>query len=107
MAQEESGLEELMRLSRQFARKQQEQELMEKQRQAQGQKVKGVLQGLKELNLSLAIDQLKNTARPEIIQRVSALRHQENADDLRKLISSLAEEMEGKLRNLSATHKET
>ncbi len=98
MAEEESGLEELMRLSRQFTRQQEEHEAREKQRQAQGKKVRGVLQGLKELNLDMAVTQLKAVARPEIVKQVSALKSQENTDVLRKLISGIADELEDKLR---------
>jgi hypothetical protein len=101
MAEEESGIDELMRLSRQFTRQQEEHEEREKQREAQGKKVKGVLQGLKELNLSMAIEQLKTVAKPEIVKQVSTLRTKENTDDLRKLISSIADELENRLRTIS------
>jgi hypothetical protein len=78
MADEESGIDELMRLSRQFTRQQEEHEAREKQREAQGKKVKGVLQGLKELNFSMAVTQLKTVARPEIVKQVNALKSQEH-----------------------------
>jgi hypothetical protein len=103
MADEESGIDELMRLSRQFTRQQEEHEEREKQREAQGKKVRGVLQGLKDLNLSMAIEQLKTVAKPEIVKQVSALRSKENTDDLRKLISSIADDMENRLRTISTS----
>jgi len=98
MKEEESGLDELMRLSRQFTRQQEEHEARAKQRQAQGKKVRGVLQGLKELNLDMAVTQLKAVARPEIVKQVSALKSQENTDILRKLISGIADDLEDRLR---------
>lgn len=103
MPDEESGIDELMRLSRQFTRQQEEHEDREKQREAQGKKVKGVLQGLKDLNLSMAIEQLKTVAKPEIIKQVSVLRSKDNTDDLRKLISSIADDLEDRLRTISTS----
>jgi hypothetical protein len=107
MPEEESGIEELLRLSRQFTRQQEEHDQREKQRQAQGKKVKGVLQGLKELNLSMAITQLKTVARPEIVKQVSALKSQENTDALRKMISSIADDLENRLRTIQAPKTDT
>jgi hypothetical protein len=107
MPEEESGIEELMRLSRQFTRQQAEHDQREKQRQAQGKKVKGVLQGLKELNLSMAITQLKAVARPEIVKQVSALKSQESTDALRKMISDIADDLENRLRALPAPKTDT
>ncbi len=97
MSKEESGLDELMRLSRQFTRQKEEQEEKERQRIAQGKKVQGVLQGLKGLNFSMALDQLKMVAGPEIIKQVDALKNKGDTEDLRKLISSLADELERSL----------
>jgi hypothetical protein len=107
MPEEESGIEELLRLSRQFTRQQAEHDEREKQRQAQGKKVKGVLQGLKELNLSMAITQLKTVARPEIVKQVSALKSQEGTDALRKMISSIADDLENRLRTIQAPKTDT
>ena len=63
-----------MRLSRQFTKQKQENEQKEKQRIAQGKKVQGVLHGLQDLNISMALTQLKSVAGPEIIRQVSSLR---------------------------------
>jgi hypothetical protein len=106
MAEEESGIDELMRLSQQFTRQQEERDEREKQREAQGKKVRGVLQGLKDLNFSMAIEQLKTTAGPEIIRQVSALRNQENTDELRKIISGIADDLEDRLRAISTSKSE-
>jgi hypothetical protein len=107
MAEEESGIDELMRLSRQFTRQQEEREAREKQRQAQGKKVRGVLQGLKELNLEMAIAQLKPIAAPEVVRQVNALKTQEGTETLRRLISSTAEDLEDRLRALTGPNVET
>ncbi len=102
MTEEESGLDELMRLSRQFTRQQEDNNRAERQREAQGKKVKGVLQGLKDLNVSMAVSQLTSVAAPETIRRVDALRTKENTEDLRKLISTMADDLERQLGALKA-----
>lgn len=97
MAQEESGLDELMRLSQQFTRQKAENEAKERQREEQGKKVRGVLQGLQELNINMAIQQLKPVARPDIIRQVTALKAKGGTEDLRKMISALADDLEKSL----------
>jgi hypothetical protein len=94
MSKEESGLDELMRLSKQFTRQKAENEAKERQRVEQGKKVQGVLHGLQELNINMTIQQLKPVAKPEIIRQVTVLKTKGGTDDLRKLISSLADELE-------------
>jgi geranylgeranyl pyrophosphate synthase len=106
MADEESGIDELMRLSRQFTRQQEEHEEREKQREAQGKKVRGVLHGLQELNINMALQQLKNVAKTDIIKQVTAMKTGGGTDDLRKLISALADELEKQLARLSASKAE-
>ncbi len=104
MADEESGFDELMRLSQQFTRQQEDHEEKERQREEQGKKVQGVLQGLKELKLSMTIEQLQTVATPEIIEEVNALRSKEGTEDLRKVISSLADDLENRLGAISASN---
>jgi hypothetical protein len=99
---EESGLDELMRLSRQFTRQQEEHEAQDRQRQAQGKKVRGVLRGLKDLNISMSVDQLKAVAPPEIIKGVQSLKDKEGTEDLRKMISKLADDLERGIADISA-----
>lgn len=99
MAQEESGLDELMRLSHQFTKQKAENEAKERQRLEQGKKVQGVLQGLQELNINLALQQLKSVATPDVIKQVTAFKTRGGTEDLRKMISSLAEGLE---KNLGA-----
>jgi ribosomal protein L22 len=107
MPEEESGFDELMRLSQQFTRQQEENEEKERQREAQGKKLRGVLQGLKDLNVSMAIEQLKTVATPEIIKKVNALKTREGTDDLRKMISALADDLEKSLNAISASKLDT
>ena len=97
MPEEESGLDELMRLSRKFTRQQEEHDKQERQRQEQGKKVQGVLRGLKDLNISMATDQLKTVASPDIVKRVSALKGRDGTDDLRKMMTALTDDLEKNL----------
>jgi cysteinyl-tRNA synthetase len=106
MAEEESGIDELMRLSRRFTRQQEEREKQERQRQEQGKKVRGVLQGLKDLNLSMAMQQLKTVAKPEIIRQVSALKSKDGTEELRKMITTIADDLEKHLGAVSASKTE-
>jgi hypothetical protein len=105
--EEESGLDELMRLQRQFTRQQEEHEAQERQRQAQGKKVQGVLQGLRDLNLSMSLDQLKPVAPPDVIKGVTALKNKEGTEDLRKMISKLADDLERRILDLPASANAT
>lgn len=86
-----------MRLQQQFTRQQEEREEKDRQREEQGKKVRGVLEGLKDLNVSMAIEQLQSVATPEIIKQVNALRSKPDMEDLRKVISSLADDLEIRL----------
>ncbi|OGO19447.1 MAG: hypothetical protein A2Z15_03955 [Chloroflexi bacterium RBG_16_50_11] len=95
--EEEDGIDELMRLSRQFTRQKEEHDKQERQRQEQGKKVKGVLQGLQDLNISMAISQLKTIAKPEIIRQVTSLKSKGGTEDLRKMITSLVDDLEKEL----------
>jgi len=100
----ESGFEELMRLSQQFTKQGQERTAREKQRAEQGKKVQGVLQGLKELNVSMAIEQLKLVATPDIIEEVNSLKRKQGTGDLRKLISNLTDDLENRIGIISASN---
>src|SRR4030042_602578 len=104
--EEESGIDELMRRSRQFTRQQEEHNKQERQRQEQGKKVRGVLQGLKDLNLSMALSQLEGVATPEVIQQVTALKSKKDTEDLRKIITSLVDNLEKHLNAISSTKTE-
>lgn len=107
MPEEESGFDELMRLQQQFTRQQEEHDEKERLRKEQGKKVQGVLQGLQDLNVSMAVDQLKGVATQEIIKEVSALKNTGNTEDLRKIISDLADGLEVRIGAISGSKKET
>ena len=101
--EEESGLDELMRLSRQFTKQKEDDAKAERQRIEQGKKVKGVLQGLKDLNINMALGQLKGVTDAATIKRVEKLKLAAGSDDLRKLITSMADDMERRLGKLPDT----
>ena len=106
MPEEESGLDELLRLSQKFSRQAAEDEARDKQRIEQGKKVRGVLKGLKEINISMALSQLQDVAEPSVMKRVDALKTVENTDDLRKMILSISESIERKLGNAGSHNAE-
>jgi len=102
----ESGLDELMRLSRQTAKMGQEVEEKEKQKAEYNQKVHGVVTGLREISFSVALEQLKLIATPEIIEEVSALTDKPGTEDLRKLISTLTHDLEIQVSRTSVSNPE-
>jgi hypothetical protein len=90
----DSGMEELLRLSKQIARVDQERTKEEQARTEHRQKATDVQQRLIELKASVALEQLKLIATPEIIQEVSSLKNKPNTQGLRKLILDLTSELE-------------
>ena len=104
---EDSGLDELLALSRKFSKQKEDNEKQERQRIEQGKKVKGVLDGLKDLNLNMALTQLKPVAPPEIIQKVTALKANPNPESLRKLLTHLIDDIEKQVGLLSPAKPDT
>ncbi len=100
----ESGLEELIRLSQETAKKKQELAQREQQRTKQRQKVQGVLEGLKAIKVSIAVEQLKLVSTPEIIKEISSLTHKQGTEDLRKLMSRLTDDLEKRIRNVATSN---
>ena len=100
----ENGFEELMRLSRQFTKQEQEHTQREQQRKEQEKKVQGVLGELRELNITMALEQLKLVATPEIIEQVNSLKSKPGTEELRKLISDLAYDLEKRIGVISASN---
>ncbi|MFC2067229.1 hypothetical protein ACFLUO_09345 [Chloroflexota bacterium] len=100
----ESGMEELMRLSQQFTRQEQEHTQREQQKAAQREKTQGVLEGLIKLKVSTAVEQLKLVATPEIIEEINSLKGKSATEDLRKLISSLADDLENHISVISISN---
>ena len=104
---EESGLDELLALSRKFTKQKEDNEKQERHRIEQGKKVKGVLDGLKDLNLNMALTQLKPVAKPEIIQKVTALKTNPNPESLRKVLTQLIDDIEKQVSLLSPSKPDT
>jgi hypothetical protein len=90
----ESGLDELLRLSRQITRIDQEQTRAAREQAERGRAVKELQQNLIELKASVALEQLKPIASSEIIREVSSLKNTQNTGSLRKLILDLSGELE-------------
>ena len=106
MTNEEDGMDELLKLQQQFTKQQEEHEDRKKLQEEQGKKAQGVLKGLKDLQFSMTIEQLKPVATPEIIKEVNALKNQPDTEDLRKMISRLCDDMEHELENIAASNPE-
>ena len=106
MTDEENGMDELLKLQQQFTRQQEEHDDRKRQQEEQGKKAQGVLRGLKYLQFSMTIEQLKSIATPEIIEEVNALKNRPNTDDLRKMISRLGDDMEHELESIAAANPE-
>ena len=100
----ESGFEELMRLSQQFTNQGQEHTAREQQRAKQRKKTQDVLQGLQELNVSMAVEQLKLVATSDIIEEVNSIKRKQGTEDLRKLISNLIDDLENRIGIISASN---
>ena len=98
---EDSGLDELLALSRKFTKQKEDSEKQERQRIEQSKKVKGVLQGLQELNLNMALTQLKTVAKPDLIQKIAALRTKPGTEELRKIITRLVDDTEKQVSALN------
>jgi len=100
----ESGLDELMRLSRQTANEAKELDRKEQQRVEQRQVVQGALKDLREISITVTVEQLKQVATPEIIEEVVSLKYQQGTKDLRRLISRLANDLERRIDKVSASN---
>ena len=103
----ESGLDELLRLSRQITRIDQEQTRAAREQAERGRAVKELQQNLIELKASVALEQLKSIASPEVIREVSSLKNTQNTGSLRKLILDLSGELETWAGKSSRTNVDT
>ena len=100
----ESGFDELMRLHQQTTRMEQDITDREQQNAEQRQKVLGALQGLKGISISVALEQLKPVATPEIIEEVQSLTQKQGTGDLRRLITDLVDDLERCVTRVSASN---
>lgn len=103
---QESGLDELMRLSRQTAKMGDDLARKEQQKEAHSQKVQGVVQGLREISFSIAMQQLQTVADPEVVKKVEALSRKPGTEDLRKMVSTLSRDLERAIHKHSAANPE-
>jgi uncharacterized protein YeeX (DUF496 family) len=95
----DSGLEELLRLSKEMAKVDRERTKAAQDRAEQRQKVRELQQGLTGLKVSVALEQLKLIAAPEVIKEVTSLKHKQSTESLRKLILNLLSELENRVDN--------
>lgn len=103
----ESGIEELLRLSKQTSKMQQDLARKEQERIKREQELaekKQVVRGLKEIKVSVALGQLEPVATPEIIEAVSSLKHQQGSGNLRNLILDLVTELEKDADGISSSN---
>ena len=100
----ESGFNELQRLSQQMTNEAQELAKKEQQRTEKRQQTQEVLQGFKEISISVAVEQLKLIATPEITEEIKSLKHKQDTKDLRKVVSDLAHDLEKRTGSISASN---
>lgn len=98
MKNSESGLEELLRLSRETSKAGQKLARREQQHSEKTQ----VVRGLREIKVSVALDQLKLFAKPGITEQVRSLKNKKTNEDLRRLILDLTSELERSVTSTSA-----
>jgi len=106
MTEEENGMDELLKLQRQFTHQQEEHDSRKKLQEEQGKKAQGVLHGLRDLQFSMTLDQLNPIASKEIIKQVNALKTNPDTDELRKMITRLCDDMEYELETIAAANPE-
>ncbi len=96
-ATEESGLGELLRLSREIGNMEKElvQELERARRKVESAEKIEILQSIiKEIKISVVLEQLESVATPEIIEAVSSFKNKQGTAELRKLILGSVSELE-------------
>jgi len=99
---EESGLEELHRLSREI--RDMEKELNQdlgraKEKIALAGKKHAIWKLVKDIKVSLVLDKLKNVAPPEITERFDSFKDSHDTNDLRKLILGIVDELENRVES--------
>ena len=101
-ATEESGLEELHRLSREI--RDMEKELSQdlgraKEKIALAGKKHALWKLVKDIKVSLVLERLKNVAPPEITEKFDSFKDCQDTNDLRKLILDIVDELENRSEN--------
>jgi hypothetical protein len=90
----ESGMDALRRLSRQTASLGQRMQEEEQQKAEYEKNVQGVMAGLRGISFSVALNQLKSIADPEIYEKVMAMEAQPDSKNLRRLITEITRSLE-------------
>lgn len=103
----ESGLDELMRLSRETAQQAQEIDYIEKQRAEQREMSQSVRQGLRGISISVAVGQLKQVAPKKLIEEINSLVDMQDNSGLRKLITDLVHDLERHTVSITVGHEES
>ncbi len=94
-------MEELRRLSRQTANWGQKLQQEEKQKADYEKNVVGVMAGLRGLSFSVALNQLKTVAEPDIYEKVTAMQAKTDSKDLRKLITEISRNLDRSMSRIS------
>jgi hypothetical protein len=102
----ESGMEELRRLSRQTANAGQKMREEAKQKAEYEKNMQGVVAGLRGISFSVALNQLKTIANPDIYEKVIAMQQQPDSKELRRLISNIARNLERETAKASKSNPE-
>ena len=88
------GLDELMRLSKQFKKQEHQVAGREKLIASQREKSQDVLNELRAFTISTALGQLRLVATSEIIEQVTALKSKQGTTELNRLIDKFAYDLE-------------
>ncbi|MFH1650704.1 MAG: hypothetical protein ABID87_01170 [Chloroflexota bacterium] len=103
----ESGFDELLRLSQNINKAERQQT----RRDERTDEKKQVIQGLRDIKITVALGQLELMAEPEMVAAVSALRQKRGNEDLRRLILGIVDDLEkrvddaGSEKDIAATER--
>jgi hypothetical protein len=98
----ENGLDELMRLSRQTAATARNLEDAEKQRRERREVSQSIRHGLRQISISVALEQLKTVAPAETIEKVKSLADKPDVKDLRRMVSDSVHGLERQTGRITA-----
>jgi len=87
-------LDELMKISQGISRAAEKMEKKQQDDAKQREKLQGVQKGLREISISVAVNQLHSVTSPEMVKEVNSLAGQPNNRSLRKLIVKLVHDVE-------------
>ena len=103
----EDGLEELIRLSQRITKKAKDTADREARKEQELASKRQVLQGLKDITVAMALEQLKIVAAPpDIVQQVNSFKTQPDSERLRVLITGMVSELEARAVKASRSNPE-